>query len=47
MCIRDRDLGDGEQGVVEVRRTVADGLRYGKAKPLHFQGLKPVGELLS
>jgi len=41
------DLGDGEQGVVEVRRTVADGLRYGKAKPLHFQGLKPVGELLS
>ena len=41
------DLGDGEQGVVEVRRTVADGLRYGKAKPLHFEKVDSLRELLA
>lgn len=42
------DLGEVRPGwAQEAERAVADGLRYGKAKPLHFQGLKPVGELLS
>ena len=47
LAIAAGDLGDGEQGVVEAARTVRDGLRYGMAKPLTFQGMKPVGELLS
>lgn len=40
------DLGDGEAGAVEAARTIRDGLRYGKAAPLYFQGTRPVGELL-
>ena len=46
LAIAAGDLGDGEAGVVEAARTVRDGLRYGMAKPLTFQGMKPVRELL-
>jgi hypothetical protein len=40
------DFGDGETGRKEAERVVRDGLRYGKAAPLQFETVYPVGEIL-
>ncbi len=40
------DFGEGEDGRREVARIVRDGIQHGKQAPLHFEGIKGVGELL-